>query len=47
VMAYPDDTRRVLPAGVEYTWVQVGLLTLLILLIVWLINFVRGLGRLD
>ena len=47
VMAYPDDTRRVLPDGVEYTWVQLGLLGLLILLIVWLINFVRGLGRLD
>ncbi len=47
VMAYPDDTRRMLPAGVQYTWVQVGLLALLILLIVWLINFVRGLGRLD
>jgi predicted unusual protein kinase regulating ubiquinone biosynthesis (AarF/ABC1/UbiB family) len=47
VTAYPDDTRRVLPAGVEYTWVQIGLLGLLILLIVWLINFVRGLGKLD
>ena len=47
VMAYPDDTRRMLPAGLEYTWVQFGLLALLILLIVWLINFVRGLGRLD
>jgi hypothetical protein len=45
VMAFPDDTRRVLPAGVEYTWVQLGLLGLLILLIVWLINLVRGLGR--
>src|SRR4051794_2148391 len=47
VMAFPDDTRRTLPTGVEYTWVQVGLLVLLILLILWLINFVRGLGRLD
>ncbi len=47
VMAYPDDTRRMLPDGVEYTWVQIGLLGLLILLIVWLINFVRGLGKLD
>ena len=26
VMAFPDDTRRMLPAGVDYTWVQVGLL---------------------
>ena len=47
VMAYPDDTRRMLPDGIEYTWVQIGLLGLLILLIVWLINFVRGLGKLD
>ena len=47
VMAFPDDTRRMLPAGVQYTWVQVGLLGLLILLIVWLINYVRGMGRLD
>ena len=47
VMAYPDDTRHMLPAGIQYTWVQLGLLGLLILLIVWLINFVRGLGRLD
>jgi predicted unusual protein kinase regulating ubiquinone biosynthesis (AarF/ABC1/UbiB family) len=47
VMAYPDDTRRMLPAGIQYTWVQLGLLVLLVLLIVWIINFVRGLGRLD
>lgn len=47
VMAFPDDTRRVLPAGVEYSWVQVGLLATLVLLIVWIVNFVRGLGRLD
>ena len=47
VMAYPDDTRRMLPAGVQYAWVQLGLLVLLIALIVWLVNFVRGLGRLD
>src|SRR3954447_20482689 len=47
VMAFPDDTRRMLPAGVEYPWLQAGLLVLLILLILWLINFVRGLGRLD
>ena len=46
-MAYPDDTRRMLPDGVDYTWVQLGLLGLLIVLIVWLINFVRGLGKLD
>ena len=26
VMAYPDDTRRVLPRGIQYTWVQLGLL---------------------
>ena len=47
VMAYPDDTRRDAARGVDYAWVQIGLLVLLILLIVWLINFVRGLGKLD
>ena len=47
VMAFPDDTRRMLPAGLPYSWVQLGLLVALILLVVWLINFVRGLGRLD
>jgi ubiquinone biosynthesis protein len=47
VMAFPDDTRRMLPAGIQYTWVQVSLLVLLVLLVVWIINFVRGLGRLD
>jgi hypothetical protein len=30
-----------------YTWVQIGLLTLLILLIVGLVNYIRGLGRED
>jgi predicted unusual protein kinase regulating ubiquinone biosynthesis (AarF/ABC1/UbiB family) len=47
VMAFPDDTRRILPNGIQYTWVQIGLLGLLILLIVWIVNFVRGMGRID
>jgi ubiquinone biosynthesis protein len=44
VLAFPDDTRRVLPREMPYTWVNVGLLVILILLIVALINYVRGLG---
>ena len=47
VMAFPDDTRRILPTGMNYSWVQLGLLLLLILMIAWLINRIRGLGRLD
>jgi predicted unusual protein kinase regulating ubiquinone biosynthesis (AarF/ABC1/UbiB family) len=45
VLRFPDETRRVLPRELPYDWVNVGLLVLLILLIGWLINFVRGLGR--
>jgi predicted unusual protein kinase regulating ubiquinone biosynthesis (AarF/ABC1/UbiB family) len=47
VLAYPDDTRRILPAGMDYTWVHVGLLAALLLLIATLVRHVRGLGRED
>jgi predicted unusual protein kinase regulating ubiquinone biosynthesis (AarF/ABC1/UbiB family) len=45
VLAYPDDTRRILPAEMPYQWVNLGLLIVLLILIAGLINFVRGLLR--
>ena len=45
VMAFPDETRRLLPREVPYDGVHISLLVLLILLIVGLVGFVRGLGR--
>ena len=47
VLVFPDDTRRLIPQGMPYTWVHVGLLALLIVLIVTLIRHLRGLGRED
>ena len=47
VLVFPDDTRRVLPSGMPYTWVHVGLLIILVFLILTLIQHVRGLGRED
>jgi hypothetical protein len=47
VLAFPDDTRRFLPAGMDYTWVHVGLLVVLVYLLLTLIRNVRGLGRED
>jgi ubiquinone biosynthesis protein len=47
VLAFPDDTRRILPAGMDYTWVHIGLLVLLVFLLLTLIRNVRGLGRED
>ncbi|HYC06817.1 MAG TPA: AarF/UbiB family protein, partial [Candidatus Binatia bacterium] len=45
VLVFPDDTRRMLPAGMQYTWVHLGLLAVLVLLIVTLVRHVRGIGR--
>jgi ubiquinone biosynthesis protein len=45
VLADPDGTRRVLPAGVQYVWVHIGLLALLILIVGSLIVYVRGLSQ--
>ncbi len=45
VLAYPDDTRRMLPREMPYEWVHLGLLAILLLLIAAGINFVRGLWR--
>jgi predicted unusual protein kinase regulating ubiquinone biosynthesis (AarF/ABC1/UbiB family) len=47
VLAFPNETRSTLPKEMPYTWVQLGLLGFLILLIVGLINYIRGLGRED
>ena len=45
VLVFPDDTRRILPREVPYDWVNVGLLVVLLLLILTLIRYVRGLGE--
>jgi ubiquinone biosynthesis protein len=47
VLAYPDDTRRILPSGMPYTGVHLGLLLLLVVLIVTLVRHMSGLGRDD
>ena len=47
VLAFPSEVRASLPREMPYTWVQLGLLALLLLLIVGLINYIRGLGRED
>ena len=47
VLADPDDTRRLLPRGMEYGWVHAGLVALLLVLIVSLVAHMRGLGRAD
>ncbi len=47
VLAFPNETRSTLPKEMPYTWVQLGLLGFLILLIVGLINYIRGLGGED
>jgi hypothetical protein len=44
VLVFPDDTRRILPKEVPYDWVNVGLVVVLLLLILTLIRYVRGLG---
>ena len=44
VLVFPDDTRRILPAEMDYTWVQLGLLVVLLVLIVNLIRNMRSMG---
>ena len=44
VLAYPDDTRRVLPRDMPYGLAHYGLLALLSILIVVLISNMRGMG---
>ena len=47
VLVFPDDTRRMLPSGMPYTWVHIGLLVVLLALILTLVRHLRGLGRDD
>jgi len=47
VLAFRDDTRRVLPKEIDYTWFQLGVLALLLFLIVTLIRNMRSIGRED
>ena len=47
VLAFPRDTEAILPPEMPYTWVHLGLGVILLILIVTLINHVRGLGRED
>ena len=47
ILADPDGTRRLLPAGVSYGWVHGGLLVLLLLLILSLVAQVRQYGRVN
>ena len=44
VLVFPDDTRRILPREMDYTWFQLGLLAVLLVLIVNLIRNMRSMG---
>jgi hypothetical protein len=44
VLAYPDDTRRMLPRDLPYGFLHYGLLALLVILIVVLVSNMRGMG---
>jgi hypothetical protein len=47
VLAYPDNARQVVPREMPLSWVNLGLLILLLLLILGLINYVRNLAQDD
>jgi ubiquinone biosynthesis protein len=47
VLAFPNETRRVVPREMPLSWVNLGLLIVLLLLIAWLIGYVRRLGQDD
>ena len=47
VLAFPGEVRASLPRELPYTWVQLGLLAILILLLFGLINYIRDMGRED
>jgi hypothetical protein len=47
VLAYPTETRSMLPREMPYSWVHVGLLALLLTLIVLLVRHLRRLGPDD
>ena len=44
VLVFPDDTRRMLPRELDYTWFQLGMLAVLLVLIVNLIRNMRSMG---
>ena len=44
VLVFPDDTRRILPSGMDYTWLQLGILAVLLILIVNLVRNMRSMG---
>jgi ubiquinone biosynthesis protein len=44
VLVFPDDTRQVLPREVDYTWFQLGLLAVLLVLIFNLVRNMRSMG---
>lgn len=45
VLAFPDDTRRIVPREMPISWVHIGLLVVLVYLILTLIRHFRNLGR--
>ena len=44
VLVFPDDTRRMLPKEMDYTWFQLGILTFLLFLI---FNLIRNMRSMD
>jgi len=44
VLVFPDNTRQMLPTEVDYTWFQLGLLAVLLVLIVNLVRNMRSMG---
>ena len=44
VLVFPDNTRQMLPHEVDYTWFQLGLLVVLLVLIFNLVRNMRSMG---
>ena len=44
VLVFPDDTRRIIPRELDYTWLQLGILAVLLFLIVNLVRHMRSMG---
>ena len=47
VLVFPDDTRRIMPRELDYTWLQLGILAVLLVLIFNLIRNMRSIGSED
>src|SRR4029078_11384147 len=47
VLAFREDTEKILPAEVDYTWFQLGLLTVLLVLIFYVVRNMRRMGPED